>query len=57
MPRTLAALIKRYKLDEIPETLAGRITLLNMAGVNNGVSGVGLKLNDRAYWVERRGDE
>jgi len=52
-----AALIKRYKLDEIPETLAGRITLLNMAGVNNGVSGVGLKLNDRAYWVERRGDE
>ena len=51
------ALIKRYKLDELPETLAGRITLLNMAGANNGVSGVGLKLNDRAYWVERRGDE
>jgi len=51
------ALIKRYKIDELPETLAGRITLLDMAGTNNGVSGVGLKLSDRVYWVERRGDE
>ena len=53
----LTTVIERYKLDEIPEPLAGRLTVLGMMSAGEGVSGVGCKITDAAYWVERRADE
>ncbi len=53
----LTTVIDRYKLDEIPEPLAGRLAVLGMMAAGEGVSGVGYKLTDSAYWVERRADE
>jgi len=42
-------------LGEIPIDIAGRVAVLNMNEPNHYVEGVGMKVSDDAFWVERAG--
>lgn len=39
--------------DELPQDIAGQIAVLNILENEGYVSGVGMKIDDRTYWVER----
>jgi hypothetical protein len=39
--------------DELPQDIAGQIAVLNILENEGYVSGVGMKVDDKTYWVER----
>ena len=39
--------------DELPQDIAGQIAVLNILENEGYVSGVGMKIDDKTYWVER----
>lgn len=39
--------------DELPQDIAGQVAVLNILENEGYVSGVGMKIDDRTYWVER----
>ena len=39
--------------DELPQDIAGQIAVLNILENDGYVSGVGMKVDDKTYWVER----
>ena len=46
---------KTLDIGEIPIDIAGRVAVLNMNQPNHYVEGVGMKVSDDAFWVERTG--
>lgn len=42
----------RYRADEVPEELMGRLAVLSMAQSSNYIEGVGSRLADSIFWVQ-----
>jgi hypothetical protein len=42
----------RYRAEDVPEELMGRVAVLSMAQSNNYIEGVGSRLGDTIFWVQ-----
>ena len=42
----------RYRGDEMPEDLMGRVAVLSMAQTEGYIEGVGNRLGDTIFWVQ-----
>jgi len=42
-----------YKMNELPEHIAGNLAALSMVGDDHYVDGVGLRVNSSTFWVQR----
>lgn len=40
-------------IDELPQDIAGQVAVLNILKNDDYVSGIGMKIDDRTFWVER----
>lgn len=45
--------VKTYPLPELPEDIAGKLSMLSMLENNNFVDDVGIRMTERTYWVMR----
>ena len=56
-PHTLHYPIKDFYMENLPDWLNNIVCLLDTAGVQYAVSGIGKKLNDTLYWVRNDDEE
>jgi hypothetical protein len=42
-----------YKMEELPENIAGNLAALSMVDDNHYVDGVGLRVDSTTFWVQR----
>jgi hypothetical protein len=45
--------VTTYKMEDLPEGIAGNLAALSMVEDNHYVDGVGLRVDSATFWVQR----
>jgi len=47
------SVVTTYKMDDVPEDIAGKVATLGMVNTEHYVEDVGMRVSDTTFWVER----